>query len=1293
MKSIFFFINFYLYFFSYSNQQIINNPMTTKKQFNPIDYIIICPSQNFKINNKKIYIKEDNNKYFLNSYIISQPLILCNDKSNNNFLLVENNYYKVTKISECDIQTASSIKKLDTTTKYLGFFKLVGTSNTQLINEVVIYGKLNNQIIFYHVKNGRKFMLDIGAKNEQISCKCLNDYIYICSFSKSGQIKIYIFEIKNYSNSNKLMVKEKIVDEEMSQYENSILYDTSYSNYKILCAKAIKGKSIKCLAIHVINYRQNKYGDINVYSMGNTLQPFFSYQEDNCNFTKFNSEYLLCCGKMDKLLCSRRNMNFNLIKNFNINHPGKNSNLTFEKSVDNIKLIYSNQKKTGINIYEYIIYPPVCKNYQISISIYQTDKIKLSELFDRKTNTKYYLSFDNIPNNFASLKINDKILKNGEKILIENKENYLYIISKGNSELKNYEISFSVFIEETYSKSCKIKLTINACYKSCKKCTKSNSNSNVNEHNCIECNENYYPLEVKKSNCFTKEEISKSYPNFYFDNTKKVFSSCNKNCKKCFGPSPDNCLSCNSNHDDIKYLYNGRCYAQCPKETSPSKNSLGIFICEKYNSNTNHDLDNENKISTENNIELIFDFISSNSSSSIISNSEIIQVISTSDKMTIEEQLKTGVSPVDLGECTDSIKEFYNISKDENLIILNQEKRNINNEQNKSSENNENSITLGKYSQIEVYDLSGRKLNLSVCKTGIKILKYLGDVEELNINSAKNYADIGIDIFNASSDYFNNICFQYKNDDGKDIVVNDRRKDIYQNVSFCQDGCMYKGMNYDLMIANCICDSSSFEGEKNLTNNDYNNTDVSQFKTLVKSFIANLLDFNIDILYCYNLVFNIPRLKRNIGFYFMILMNALQFCCLIIFLFKRLKPIKKYLIKFKTLANPLKRKGIIKKLVHVNKNINRMNKVNLGQIIIIDKNYSNKIIGNKNKNKHLSKLESFNESGISSEKIWKNIKKHKYKIKIHNINSKEKKKFDLDKIYLSNRSFISNEKLRKSERNNSSKIKSLNIYNIKKKQFSPKKKYQDIFIPSEENIKNKSKNCFSKIKLSQKDEDLQEINFRYAVMKDKRSFLRIYWSYLVESQIVLGTFFTQNYLDLFIIKLSFLICTFQISFFLNALFYTDEYISNAYHNEGILDFFTGLPKAIYSFVATLITTNLLRMLSNSKSELLQIIRYRKKQKNFIFLVNNKLRKLSCKLFIYFVLTFLFGLFFLYYVSSFCAVYSHSQKYWFIGCLESFAIDSLVSYIVCILISTLRCIAIYKRVKCLYGFVKLISVII
>ena len=160
------------------------------------------------------------------------------------------------------------------------------------------------------------------------------------------------------------------------------------------------------------------------------------------------------------------------------------------------------------------------------------------------------------------------------------------------------------------------------------------------------------------------------------------------------------------------------------------------------------------------------------------------------------------------------------------------------------------------------------------------------------------------------------------------------------------------------------------------------------------------------------------------------------------------------------------------------------------------------------------------------------------------------------------------------------------------------------------------------IKLSNTDEDLQDMDFEEAIIQDKRSYLRMYWSFLIDSQIILGTFYTENYLSLLVIKLSFLVFTFEISFFLNALFYTDDYISDAYHNNGILDFVSGLPKSIYSFIATLITTNLLRMLSNSKSELMKLIREYSRDKKYLYFINLKLRilkiKLPLKILIYFI---------------------------------------------------------------------------
>ena len=57
-------------------------------------------------------------------------------------------------------------------------------------------------------------------------------------------------------------------------------------------------------------------------------------------------------------------------------------------------------------------------------------------------------------------------------------------------------------------------------------------------------------------------------------------------------------------------------------------------------------------------------------------------------------------------------------------------------------------------------------------------MKYIGDVEELDIQSAMSLSEQGIDVFNSKDKFFNDICYPYESIDGKDIIINDRRKDI-----------------------------------------------------------------------------------------------------------------------------------------------------------------------------------------------------------------------------------------------------------------------------------------------------------------------------------------------------------------------------------------------------------------------------------------------------------------------------------------------------------------------------------
>ena len=114
------------------------------------------------------------------------------------------------------------------------------------------------------------------------------------------------------------------------------------------------------------------------------------------------------------------------------------------------------------------------------------------------------------------------------------------------------------------------------------------------------------------------------------------------------------------------------------------------------------------------------------------------------------------------------------------------------------------------------------------------------------------------------------------------------------------------------------------------------------------------------------------------------------------------------------------------------------------------------------------------------------------------------------------------------------------------------------------------------------------------------------------------------------------------------------------------------------------------MVSSSKDELMRVIRRNVKFDNYIKVIKIKLAKLRKKLIVYFFLLFLLALFFLYYVVVFCAVYRYSQKYWFLGCLESFGFDFLVALISCLLLALLRYVSIKNRIKCIYILANIIN---
>ena len=330
----------------------------------------------------------------------------------------------------------------------------------------------------------------------------------------------------------------------------------------------------------------------------------------------------------------------------------------------------------------------------------------------------------------------------------------------------------------------------------------------------------------------------------------------------------------------------------------------------------------------------------------------------------------------------------------------------------------------------------------------------------------------------------------------------------------------------------------------------------------------------------------------------------------------------------------------------------------------------------------------------------KNLKKNKKGLKHYIKNNRNKNKNKNVNILSSKISLFSEDrnKKRKSTENNSVKYyrrnKPHDSYHKNEFNLNSNQKTEEEMNQKEKKEKlGNMRLKYKKVNYSYTNEDFNDMKFEEAINLDTRSFYRIFVSYLLEEHIIFNTFCTDVYLELRAIKLSFLVFGYEINFFLNAFFYTDEYISDTYHNDGVLDFFSSLPKSIYSFIVTLVISNLLKMLSSSKKQLLNIIKEKDDKKEFLIALGIELSKFKRKIIWYFIIVFILGIFFCYYVSAFCAVYQHSQSFWLIGCLESCALDFVTPFFICLILSTLRYLGLKRRNKCTYNTAKYLGILI
>ena len=570
---------FYILFILYSllilsKGDIFNNPLLISDKPNPIvvrstsGYYYIFTSGEAKVLDSTGAVVATND---FGTY--SNPYTWINDQNNNHYIFTQQEYYKVTFSGTSTTCTAKTKPSLTYTTSYLNIASIsesfnFGNTNPGclcpiLINEVIIYGKTGTyDLIFTFMKRGVSYTFRLGTTSieHKIACKKIDSGQYFCGIIYLYTVHTYLFSHVSVDAFNCEMRNplDSTFNDLMTDHTSIEIYDTELSNQKILCAKNRATFEIECIlvivTIQTVN-SGNSCSQTQKVEYSNILWrlPTSSTSMDDCFFRNFAGEMLLCCTETDTIRCTRMSGGTSTV--FNLEFAGSNSKLYFfTDSNSYANFIFLNTNSDQNKVYEYFIYLPSCKDLNYTTIVYhsvneekeENEKDNLIDLFERKTNTEYYIEFDNLPDDYGDLTVNDEkiITGNNTKILLEQGNSYILDFNSTNdNSVTNYQIPYKILIKETYSASCSINLTILPCYDSCSRCSKDKSSSTSENHNCLEdkCKTGYYPSPLLLTNCFTEEEKE---INWYLNYSIKRFALCDEKCNSCYGPDSDNCLTC-----------------------------------------------------------------------------------------------------------------------------------------------------------------------------------------------------------------------------------------------------------------------------------------------------------------------------------------------------------------------------------------------------------------------------------------------------------------------------------------------------------------------------------------------------------------------------------------------------------------------------------------------------------------------------------------------------------------------------------------------------------------------------
>ena len=786
------------------------------------------------------------------------------------------------------------------------------------------------------------------------------------------------------------------------------------------------------------------------------------------------------------------------------------------------------------------------------------------------------------------------------------------------------------------------------CHSSCQTCDEGPDMVN-HIHRCTSCrgpNGKEHPY--VESNCV--QECEDNNP-FYIDvdNHNEYICSHDKTCPQDYPYLTHTTNECVQVCDSNLYTLNMNCVETCPDDTEldeATRTCMYTERCDKTEQFSSHLANTLEHYIDAYASEYIDTYFFTDKHVNIIYNKdEGYQVVIYKSEACAKEFI-ADLPELQLATCPMKLREHYNIADNVELTFLKMLRE-------RAGQPRQMSYAL--YNSE-----TGERLDLSVCEgETVEVMIPINQTEGVNVTQATMFAELGVDVFNSSDPFFNDICFTYTAENGRDVPLEERRKRFYQNVSFCEEGCEYHGVVLDTKEANCSCEiKTSFVSE--LMDNP-----------LTGELMGLVNDANFEVVGCYKGVFNVKNISTNLGGWVIMVVAVMELPFFVFYLKNGLMNMKIYVVQYcGVFAPPVKQaqRNILQENNEENEDDNN----------IVQSAYTN-----KNGDELINNTEEVNESEERNEQQpqpqQQQQQRQKVMLMIMNKQCIDDVECIVEKPQMSkvNEAHLHKRNSNSSNkhiRNNSSKLNSSfegsyisnnNIINEKASYPS-----QDMTIDS----------CEFKQRAIKDDEDfsdseLNSLDLYDAIIFDKRTFCQMYWKFLKDKQGIINAFFDFDPLEVLPIKAMSFFLSVILYFTLNAFFYTKSLITNEFNSNTPPDFLyllqNQLTKCIYTTIVGLIVDSILGCITSSKGRIKSLIRrehnHNKFREDCLDIINSLKKKIIAFLIVNGVLT----AFFWYYVSAFCYCYKNTQMNWFYGGLITLMVVLLLPFLVCFIGTVLR----------------------